>query len=145
MYVTSEVNKINNKLPYQRTILGHPVGLFILFFTELWERFSYYGMRAILVLYLVSATNTKNPGLGWDNKDAIALYGWYTMFVYLATIPGGLLADKILGQRKSVMLGGFLLVFGHSILAIEAMWAFYSGLLFKIIKCLNPIYPIHIR
>ncbi len=124
---------INNKLPHQRTILGHPVGLFILFFTELWERFSYYGMRAILVLYLVSATNTKNPGLGWDNKDAIALYGWYTMFVYLATIPGGLLADKILGQRKSVMLGGFLLVFGHSILAIEAMWAFYSGLLFIVL------------
>ena len=124
---------INKKLPDQKTILGHPVGLFILFFTELWERFSYYGMRAILVLYLVSATNTKNPGLGWENKDAISLYGWYTMFVYLATIPGGLLADKILGQRKSVMLGGFLLVFGHSILAIEAMWAFYSGLLFIVL------------
>ena len=124
---------INKKSPNQKTILGHPVGLFILFFTELWERFSYYGMRAILVLYLVSATNTKNPGLGWDNKDAIALYGWYTMFVYLATSPGGLLAVKILGQRKSVMLGGFLLVFGHSILAIEAMWAFYSGLVFIVL------------
>ena len=124
---------INKKSPNQKTILGHPVGLFILFFTELWERFSYYGMRAILVLYLVSATNTNNPGLGWENKDAISLYGWYTMFVYLATIPGGLLADKILGQRKSVMLGGFLLVFGHSILAIEAMWAFYSGLVFIVL------------
>ena len=124
---------INKKLLNQKTILGHPVGLFILFFTELWERFSYYGMRAILVLYLVSATNTMNPGLGWENKDAISLYGWYTMFVYLATIPGGLLADKILGQRKSVMLGGFLLVFGHSILAIEAMWAFYSGLVFIVL------------
>ena len=86
---------INQTLSYQKTILGHPVGLFILFFTELWERFSYYGMRAILVLYLVSATNSNNPGLGWENQDAIALYGWYTMFVYLATIPGGLLADKI--------------------------------------------------
>ncbi len=124
---------INKKSPNQKTILGHPVGLFILFFTELWERFSYYGMRAILVLYLVSATNTNNPGLGWENKDAISLYGWYTMFVYLATIPGGLLADKILGQRKSVMLGGFLLVFGHSILAIEALWAFYSGLAFIVL------------
>ena len=90
-------------------------------------------MRAILVLYLVSATNSNNPGLGWENQDAIALYGWYTMFVYLATIPGGLLADKILGQRKSVMLGGFLLVIGHSILALEAMWAFYSGLAFIVL------------
>ena len=124
---------INQTLSYQKTILGHPVGLFILFFTELWERFSYYGMRAILVLYLVSATNSNNPGLGWENQDAIALYGWYTMFVYLATIPGGLLADKILGQRKSVMLGGFLLVIGHSILALEAMWAFYSGLAFIVL------------
>ncbi|MEE2604741.1 MAG: MFS transporter, partial [Bacteroidota bacterium] len=83
--------------PHQKELFGHPVGLYYLFFTELWERFSYYGMRAILVLYLVARTGGDNPGLGWTNDSAIALYGWYTMFVYVATIPGGLLADRILG------------------------------------------------
>ncbi len=109
--------------------MGHPKGLFILFFTELWERFSYYGMRAILVLYLISATSTGNPGLGWTDEEALSLYGWYTMLVYLASIPGGFIADKVLGQKKTVMLGGILLCLGHGILAIEAMWAFYTGLL----------------
>ena len=117
----------------QKTIFGHPIGLFVLFFTELWERFSYYGMRAILVLYLVSETSGDNPGMGWSDSSAIALYGWYTMFVYLATIPGGILADRFLGQRKSVMLGGLLLCFGHGILAVEAMWAFYTGLTFIVL------------
>ena len=64
-----------------KTFFGHPIGLFVLFFTELWERFSYYGMRAILVLYLVSETSGDNPGMGWSDSSAIALYGWYTMFV----------------------------------------------------------------
>ena len=117
----------------QKTFLGHPMGLFILFFTELWERFSYYGMRAILVLYLVSETSGDNPGMGWSDSSALALYGWYTMFVYLATIPGGILADRYLGQRKSVMLGGLLLCFGHGILAVEALWAFYTGLAFIVL------------
>ena len=112
----------------QRTIFGHPLGLFILFLTEMWERFSYYGMRAILVLYLVAETAADNPGLGWANDSALALYGWYTMFVYVASIPGGIIADKLLGQRKSVFVGGLLLVAGHSVLAIEEMWAFYAGL-----------------
>jgi POT family proton-dependent oligopeptide transporter len=116
------------KAPEQREIFGHPVGLFILFFTEMWERFSYYGMRAILVLYLVQATGDTNSGLGWTNGEALALYGWYTMLVYVASIPGGWIADKFLGQKKSVLYGGILLVAGHSILAIEEMWAFYSGL-----------------
>jgi len=83
---------------------GHPRGLFYLFFTELWERFSYYGMRAILVLYMVALT--KDGGLGWSNVEALALYGWYTMMVYVMSIPGGILADRLLGQKKTVMLGG---------------------------------------
>ncbi len=112
----------------QRTFLGHPVGLFFLFFTEMWERFSYYGMRAILVLYLVQRDAGENPGLGWDNGRALALYGWYTMFVYVASIPGGIIADRFLGQKKTVLWGGILLVAGHSVLAIEALWAFYTGL-----------------
>ncbi|WP_228850551.1 peptide MFS transporter [Aegicerativicinus sediminis] len=116
-------------LANQKKLFGHPVGLYILFLTEMWERFSYYGMRAILVLYLVAETASDNPGLGWANDSAIALYGWYTMFVYVASIPGGIIADKILGQRKSVFVGGLLLVAGHSVLAIEQMWAFYLGLI----------------
>ena len=110
-------------------IWGHPKGLFILFLTEMWERFSYYGMRAILVLYLTAEVGIENSGLGWSNDDAIALYGWYTMFVYLASIPGGIIADKILGQRKSVFVGGLLLCAGHLILANPALWAFYTGLI----------------
>jgi len=105
---------------------GHPAGLYILFFTELWERFSYYGMRAILVLFMVDSVG--KGGLGWSNEQALALYGWYTMLVYLMSVPGGILADKGLGQKKTVLLGGLLLVAGHSVLAIPTLWAFYLGL-----------------
>jgi proton-dependent oligopeptide transporter, POT family len=112
----------------QKELFGHPVGLYVLFFTEMWERFSYYGMRAILVLYLVSATQGGNAGLGWTNAEALALYGWYTMLVYVASIPGGIIADKLFGQKKTVLLGGIVLVAGHGILAVEEMWAFYTGL-----------------
>jgi proton-dependent oligopeptide transporter, POT family len=113
---------------HNRTVLGQPIGLFILFFTEMWERFSYYGMRAILVLYLTSLTTAENSGVGWTNNNALALYGWYTMLVYVMSIPGGMIADKWLGQKKSVLIGGILLVFGHGILVIEELWAFYTGL-----------------
>ena len=116
------------KQAHQKELFGHPVGLYVLFFTEMWERFSYYGMRAILVLYLIGETQDVNAGLGWSNGEALALYGWYTMLVYVASIPGGWIADKFLGQKKSVLYGGILLVAGHSILAVEEMWAFYTGL-----------------
>ena len=117
----------------EKTLFGHPYGLYVLFFTELWERFSYYGMRALLVLFLISETTSDNPGYGWTESEAIYLYGWYTMLVYVAGIPGGWLADKVLGQKKTVMLGGALLVFGHSILAIDNITAFYTGLGFIIL------------
>jgi POT family proton-dependent oligopeptide transporter len=113
----------------QRQIFGHPIGLYILFFTELWERFSYYGMRAILTLYMISSISAENSGLGWTSGSALQLYGWYTMLVYILSIPGGILADKFIGQKKSVMIGGLILVAGHSILAIEQNWAFFTGLL----------------
>ncbi len=119
---------MSTTLQNQKQLFGHPVGLYVLFFTEMWERFSYYGMRAILVLYLVAETTGDNVGLGWTNGEALALYGWYTMLVYVASIPGGWIADKFLGQKKAVLYGGILLVAGHSILAVEQMWAFYSGL-----------------
>ncbi|MFY0630659.1 MAG: peptide MFS transporter [Flavobacteriaceae bacterium] len=128
------------KQPHERELFGHPAGLYVLFFTEMWERFSYYGMRALLVLYLTSKTTDLNPGVGWAQGDALALYGWYTALVYIMSIPGGILADKFLGQKKAVILGAILLVIGHSVLAIEAMWAFYTGLVFIIlgVGCLKP-------
>jgi len=107
---------------------GHPKGLYILFFTELWERFSYYGMRAILVLYLISSVTGDNPGYGWEESDALVLYGWYTMAVYVMSIPGGWLADRFWGQKKTVLIGGLLLCAGHGILAVDHIYAFYAGL-----------------
>ncbi len=121
------------KAAHQKELFGHPIGLYVLFFTEMWERFSYYGMRAILVLYLTAKTVGDNPGLGWTSGEALALYGWYTMLVYVASIPGGWIADKILGQKRSVLYGGILLVAGHGILAVEEMWAFYTGLVLIIL------------
>ncbi|MDC1221173.1 peptide MFS transporter [Salibacteraceae bacterium] len=112
----------------QETIFGHPKGLFVLFFTEMWERFSFYGMRAILVLYLVAETTEKNPGLGWSNTEALELYGWYGMMVYMMSIPGGILADKWLGQKKSILVGGILIILGQFTLAVDNLTAFYTGL-----------------
>ena len=117
----------------QRTILGHPSGLFTLFFTEMWERFSYYGMRAILVLFLISSLD--NEGWGWERKDALILYAWYTGLVYITPIFGGLLADKFLGYRKAVVIGAFLMTLGHAAMALEVFYDFYLyvGLSFLIV------------
>ena len=100
------------KTPEQRELFGHPVGLFVLFFTEMWERFSYYGMRAILVLYLVQSTSGENAGLGWTNLEALKLYGWYTMLVYVASIPGGWIADNLLGQKNLFCMEGYFWLSG---------------------------------
>ncbi|MGQ0384258.1 MAG: peptide MFS transporter [Gammaproteobacteria bacterium] len=99
------------------TILGHPRGLFLLFVTEMWERFSYYGMRALLVLYAVAATHAANPGLGWVEPQALKLYAWYTGLTYLTPLLGGWLADNYLGQRKAVIIGGIVMALGQFSLA----------------------------
>ncbi|MEE9348504.1 MAG: peptide MFS transporter [Flavobacteriaceae bacterium] len=119
--------------PHEKELFGHPIGLYVLFFTEMWERFSYYGMRGLLTLYIATSATAVDPGLGWTGKDALWLYGWYTMLVYVAAIPGGIIADKWLGQKKTVMLGGFLLVLGHLTLAIPQSWAFFTGLVLIIL------------
>src|ERR1051326_9131150 len=90
---------------------GHPKGLGPLFFIELWERFSYYGMRAILILYMTSAAAL--GGLGFNTKDAASIYGWYTMAVYLTALPGGWIADHITGARLAVFIGGIIIACGH--------------------------------
>ena len=122
-----------NAVATKDVLWGHPKGLYILFFTELWERFSYYGMRAILVLYMISSASGDNPGFGWDEGDAISLYGTYTMLVYVMSIAGGLIADKLWGQKRTVLIGGLLLCVGHGILAVDSLWAFYAGLGFIIL------------
>jgi len=107
-------------------IMGHPEGLFFLFFTEMWERFSYYGMRALLVLFLVSST--MKGGWGWDRAEAISLYGSYTFWVYVTGILGGYLADKVLGARRAVVIGGFIIAAGHVCLTLDTHFSFYLGL-----------------
>ncbi|MEM6866343.1 MAG: peptide MFS transporter [Bacteroidota bacterium] len=123
------------KPKHQKELFGHPVGLYVLFFTEMWERFSYYGMRALLTLYMTAKTLENDPqsGLGWTVTEALALYGWYTMLVYVMSIPGGFLADRYLGQKKAVTIGAILLTIGHGILAIDDLWAYYTGLGFVIL------------
>jgi POT family proton-dependent oligopeptide transporter len=107
-------------------ILGQPNRLFVLFFAEMWERFSYYGMRALLVLFLV--TEAAKGGWGWSRAEATTLYGWYTMLVYFTPILGGYIADRFLGTRRSVLLGGFIIAAGHIALFLETVPTFYAGL-----------------
>jgi POT family proton-dependent oligopeptide transporter len=109
------------------TFLGHPRGLATLFFTEMWERFTYYGMRAVLVLFLVSAV--AHGGFGMDDKTATAIYGLYTAGVYLAALPGGWIADRLIGARRAVLIGGIGIALGNGILAGSwSLHAFYLGL-----------------
>ncbi len=110
-----------------KTFFGHPRGLATLFFTEMWERFSYYGMRALLLLFMVATV--EKGGMGLDEKTGGAVYGLYTMFVYLLALPGGWLADKFFGLRKSVFYGGCLITLGHFCLAFPFMQTFFIGLL----------------
>ena len=107
-------------------VMNHPAGLFILFFTEMWERFSYYGMRALLVLFLVTAIS--DGGWGWSNENAGILYGWYTGLVYLTPLIGGWLADRFLGFKSAVVWGALLMTLGHGSLALETQTSFYVGL-----------------
>ncbi len=117
----------------QRTVLNHPSGLFVLFFTEMWERFSYYGMRALLVLFLVASL--MEEGWGWERSDALFLYAWYTGLVYITPIIGGFIADKYLGYRKAVVIGALLMTLGHASMALETFSDpfFFMGLALLII------------
>lgn len=111
------------------TLWGHPKGLYVLFMTEMWERFSYYGMRAILVTYMMAtATDKIGPGFSWSGGDAYKVYGWYVMLVYVMSIIGGIIADKYWGQKKSVLIGAIILCFGHGVLAFEGIPTFFAGL-----------------
>ena len=109
-----------------RGFFGHPRGLAILFFTELWERFSFYGMRALLILYLTASV--ADGGLQYNAQKAGAIYALYTSLVYLLGLPGGWLADHIFGQRRAILFGGILIAAGHFSLALQSLPFFYGGL-----------------
>ncbi len=113
-------------LPSQKQWFGHPRGLATLFFTEMWERFSYYGMRALLILYMVGST--QKPGLGFGTAKAAQIYGLYTMAVYLMGVPGGFIADRYLGHYRAVLFGGIIIALGHFSMAVPGMSFFYLGL-----------------
>jgi POT family proton-dependent oligopeptide transporter len=106
----------------QETLLGHPVGLYTLFFAEMWERFSYYGMRALLVFYMLKGF------LGYGDSDAYAVYGAYTALVYMTPFFGGMIADRLLGPRRAVVLGGLFMAAGHLMMTVENAIAFYTAL-----------------
>ena len=112
--------------PADTRFFGHPKGLSTLFFTEMWERFSYYGMRAFLILYMTRSV--AEGGLGFDDRHAGSIYGTYTGSVWLAAIGGGLIADRWPGAYRSVLWGGIIIALGHFTLAFDALPAFYTGL-----------------
>ena len=113
---------------FSKTVIGHPAALFVLFFTEMWERFSYYGMRAILVIFLTGAILGDNPGWGWSSSAALSLLGTYAMFAYLAPLAGGWLGDKKIGYRNAVVIGAFLMTLGHASMAVETPTFLYIGI-----------------
>jgi len=115
------------------TTARHPRGLMTLFFTEMWERFSYYGMRALLILYLAEATIGQNPGMGLDVATSGAIYGLYTGLVYLLGLPGGWVADQLWGQRKAVFVGGCIIAAGHFSMAVPNDFNFFLGLVLIVI------------
>ncbi|WP_199611256.1 peptide MFS transporter [Flocculibacter collagenilyticus] len=136
-----------NKPMAQGTLFGHPKGLFLLFGTEMWERFGYYGMRALLVLYLVASV--QDGGFGWTTQEALSLYGTFTMAVYLTPLIGGWLADNVMGQRKAIIYGGILFSLGYFTLGIPKTMipgmeeqVFYLGLV--LIICGNGLFKANV-
>lgn len=113
---------------FKDTVLGHPVGLFILFFTEMWERFSFYGMRILLILFLTAPMMSDNPGWDWPREHALALIGTYASLLYLTPIIGGWIADKWTGYRIAVVIGCVIMTLGHAAMALETTFSFYLGL-----------------
>mgnify|MGYP001106719229 CR=1 FL=1 len=116
---------------FKSKVLGHPSGLFVLFFTEMWERFSYYGMRALLVMFFTASL--MDEGWAWPREHAMALFGSYTALVYLSTLIGGYMADKKIGYRMAVVIGALLMTLGHASMAFETQFAVYLGLTLLVI------------
>ena len=118
---------------FKDKVLGHPAGLFVLFFTEMWERFSFYGMRILLVLFLTAPLVSDNPGWEWPREHALALIGTYASLLYLTPIVGGYIADKLTGYRLAVVIGCIIMTLGHASMALETTFSFYLGLALLVI------------
>lgn len=121
-------NNSFNGVEIKAEVLGHPSQLFVLFFTEMWERFSYYGMRALLVIFLIGEVTGDNPGWGWERSAALSLLGTYALAVYLTPIVGGWLADNKIGYRNAVGIGALLMTLGHASMALETPTFLYIGI-----------------
>ena len=118
---------------FKDKVIGHPAGLFVLFFTEMWERFSFYGMRILLVLFLTAPILSDNPAWEWPREHALALIGTYASLLYLTPIIGGWIADKITGYRMAVVIGCVIMTLGHASMALETTMSFYLGLALLVI------------
>ncbi|MDX1363734.1 MAG: oligopeptide:H+ symporter, partial [Arenibacter latericius] len=118
---------------FKDNVIGHPAGLFVLFFTEMWERFSFYGMRILLVLFLTAPIVSDNPGWEWPREHALSLIGTYASLLYLTPIIGGYIADRFTGYKWAVIIGCFIMTLGHASMAIETPFALYLGLAFLVI------------
>ncbi len=118
---------------FKSNVLGHPAGLFVLFFTEMWERFSFYGMRVLLINFLTYAAVGANPGWEWTAENAGALFGTYAMLLYLTPIAGGIIADKLTGYRWAVVIGALIMTLGHAAMALETEFMLYVGLALLVI------------
>ncbi|THD33294.1 peptide MFS transporter [uncultured Flavobacterium sp.] len=123
----SEITSNNNDF-FKSKVLGHPSGLFVLFFTEMWERFSFYGMRVLLINFLTMAAIGTNPGWEWSSENAGALFGTYAGLLYLTPIVGGIIADKFTGYRWAVVIGALIMTSGHASMAFETEFSMYFGL-----------------
>lgn len=127
------MNTTTNHDFFKTQVLGHPAGLFVLFFTEMWERFSFYGMRVLLINFLTYAAVGSNPGWAWTAENAGALFGTYAMLLYLTPIAGGIIADKLTGYRWAVVIGAAIMTLGHAAMALETEFMLYIGLALLVI------------
>ena len=118
---------------FKDKVIGHPAGLFVLFFTEMWERFSFYGMRILLVLFLTAPLIGNNPGWEWPREHALSLIGTYASLLYLTPIVGGWVADKITGYKWAVVIGCFIMMLGHAAMVFETQFTLYLGLALLVI------------
>lgn len=131
--MTSVTNEGDSNEMFKSKVLGHPSGLFVLFFTEMWERFSFYGMRVLLVNFLTMALIGYNPGWEWSATNAGALFGTYAGLLYLTPILGGMIADKFTGYRNAVLIGAVVMTLGHASMALETEFSMYFGLALLVI------------
>lgn len=127
------MSQVENPDFFKSKVLGHPSGLFVLFFTEMWERFSFYGMRVLLINFLTMAAIGYNPGWEWTAENAGALFGTYAMLLYITPIVGGIIADKYIGYRWAVVIGAAIMTLGHAAMALETEFSLYLGLALLVI------------